>query len=101
MKGDDNIKNNNRPIRFIRKSYVWGPNDETPKVDIMIRFQSGALVLKTGCKEMKWNCPLVRTETHIPLKLFRGPWTEDRISFLLALDVGMASIERESKLLER
>ncbi len=99
LKGDDNIKDNDiMPIRLIKKSYVWGPNDETPKVDMMIRFQFGDLVLKTGCKEKKWKCPLVRTETNIPLKLFRRPWTEDQISFFFALDVGMANIERESKL---
>ncbi len=99
LKGDDNIKdNNNMPIRFIEKSYVWGPNDETPKVDILIGFQFGDLVLKTGCKTMAWKCPLVRTKTNIPLKLFRGPWTEDRISFLFALDVGGANIKRESKI---
>ena len=99
LKGDDNLKDSGYiPIRSLQKSHVWGPSDETPKVDIMIGFQLGDLVLKTDSQVMKWKCPLVHTETKIPLKLLRGPWTEDRISFLYALKVGGAKVDRESKL---
>lgn len=99
LKGDDNLEDSNdSPIRFIQKSQFWCPNEESPKVGIMINFQEGDLVLRNDSKVMKWKCPLVSIQTKIPVKLLRGPWTEDRISFLYALGIGGANFDRESKL---
>ena len=78
------------------RTYSWGPVDGVPRISIGIGPRNGLVILGTklegesdsGMREVtscRWRCLWCRFDTKVPVKLLRGPWTYDQLSFLQAL----------------
>lgn len=90
------------------RTYSWGPVDGTPRISIGIGPRDGLVILGTRLKcetdpkmvettSRRWRCLWCRFDTNIPVKLLRGPWTQDRLSFLQALLEGGADLDPENE----
>ena len=86
------------------RTYSWGPIDGTPRISIGVGPRDGLAIVGTRLKcetdpkevetnSRRWRSLWCQFDTHIPVKLLRGPWTQDRLSFLQALLDGGAYLD--------
>lgn len=92
------------------KLYSWGPDDGTPRINIGIGPRNGLVILRTRLEaeedsdiveltSSNWRCLWFpsHTNSHIPVKLLHGPWTQDQLCFLQALVEAGADLDLENE----
>ena len=95
----------NVALELTSQPLFLGSRGPTPRVSIYISLQNGRLILGTlpkdtpalGWSSSTWTCPYLSFRPKIPIKLLHEPWTEDKLSFLYALNDNNAKMDLENE----